>query len=182
MNHKILSLLAVCFLVFSCKSEDKKTEENTTNTEANVVKKMHIQMDVIQPTANNYAVYYTEDNTINFTTDYVIWNEVKPSPSVQTLDFYFPESAYPTHLRFDLGNNPQTEDVVLNKFKLSYGDKSLEVRGSDFFNYFQKNDSIDSEIDQSKGIIKFMKKEGSKAITFFYPNEIFVAEIAKIMK
>ena len=61
---------------------------------------------------------------------------MKPSPNVQTLDFSFPESAYPTHVRFDLGNNPQTEDVVLNKFKLSYGNKSLEAKGSDFFNYF----------------------------------------------
>jgi len=182
MNNKFLSLLAVCFLVFSCKSEDKKTEENVESTETNAVKKMLVQMDVIQTTANNYAVYYTEDNTINFTTEYVIWNEVKPSPNVQTLDFYFPDSAYPTHVRFDLGNNPQTEDVVLNKFKLSYGDKSLEAKGSDFFKYFQKNDSIQTEIDQNNGSIKFLKKEGSKAVTFFYPNEVLVTEIAKIMK
>lgn len=182
MNNKFLSLLAICFLVFSCKSEDKKTEENVENTETNAVKKMLVQMDVIQTTANNYAVYYTEDKTINFTTEYVIWNEVKPSPNVQTLDFYFPDSAYPTHVRFDLGNNPQTEDVVLNKFKLSYGDKSLEAKGSDFFKYFQKNDSIQTEIDQNNGSIKFLKKEGSKAVTFFYPNEVLVTEIAKIMK
>lgn len=182
MNKKILSLLAVCFLVFSCKTEDKKTEENTTSTDTNTVKRMLVQMDVIQTTPNNFAVYYTEDNTINFTTEYVIWNEVKPSPNVQTLDFYFPESAYPTHVRFDLGNNPQTEDVVLNKFKLSCGDKFLEVKGVDFFNYFQKNDSITSQIDQTNGSIKFLKKDGSKAIIFFYPNEALVAEIANIMK
>ena len=182
MSNKFLSLLAVCFLVFSCKSEDKKTEENAESTETNAVKKMLVQMEVIQTTANNYAVYYTEDNSINFTPDYVIWNEVKPSPNVQTLDFSFPESAYPTHVRFDLGNNPQTDDVVLNKFKLSYGDKSLEAKGSDFFKYFQKNDSIQTEIDQNNGSIKFLKKEGSKAVTFFYPNEVLVTEIAKIMK
>ena len=182
MNKKILSLLAVCFLVFSCKNEDKKTEENQAATENNAVKKMLVQMDVMQKTANNYAVYYTEDNTINFTTEYVVWNEVKPSPSVQTLDFYFPESAFPTHVRFDLGNIPQTEDVVLNKFKLSYGDKSLEAKGADFFNYFQKNDSIATEVDPANGSIKFLKKKGSKAVTFFYPNEVLVAEIAKIMK
>ena len=182
MSNKFLSLLAVCFLVFSCKSEDKKTEENAESTETNAVKKMLVQMEVIQTTAHNYAVYYTEDNSINFTPDYVIWNEVKPSPNVQTLDFSFPESAYPTHVRFDLGNNPQTDDVVLNKFKLSYGDKSLEAKGSDFFNYFLKNDSIATEIDQAKGSIKFLKKKGSKAVPFFYPNEVMMLEIAKLMK
>lgn len=182
MNNKILSLLSICFLVFSCKTEDKKAEENVTSTESNAVKKMLVQMDVIQTTANNYAVYYTEDNTINFTPDFVIWNEVKPSPNVQTLNFSFPESAYPTHVRFDLGNNPQTEDVVLNRFKLSYGEKALEVKGSDFFNYFLKNDSITTDIDQANGSIKFLKKKGSKAVPFFYPNEVMMLEIAKIMK
>lgn len=182
MNNKILLLLVFCFFIFSCKNEEKKSDENSKNSEEVSVKRMHVQMDVIQTTANNYAVYYTEDNTINFTPELVVWNEVKPSSNVQTLDFYFPESAIPTHVRFDLGNSPQKEDVILNKFKLSYGDKSLEAKGSDFFNYFIKNDSIATEVDQVNGSIKFLKKDGSKAVPFFYPNEVMMLEIAKIMK
>lgn len=179
MNHKILSIFAACFLIISCKNEGKKEEGTEIVSEQ---KRMHVQMNVIQKTADNYAVYFTEDNTINFSDENTIWNEVKASPTEQTLDFYFPEAASPTHIRFDIGNKPEREDVVLNKFKLSYGDKSMEVKGADFFNYFQKNDSILTEIDQVNGSIKFLKKAGSKATPFFYPNEGFVAEIAKIMK
>jgi len=182
MNYKFLPLLVLFFLVFSCKSEDKKTEDKAESPKSNVEKKMIIQMDVIQKIDDNYAVYYTEDNSINFSPDSTIWCEVKASPNTQTLNFYFPESAYPTHVRFDLGNKTEREDVVLSKFKLSCGDKTLEVKGSDFFNYFQKNDSITTEIDQANGSIKFLKKAGSKSIPFFYPNEVLVTEIAKIMK
>ncbi|RAR49719.1 hypothetical protein [Flavobacterium lacus] len=182
MNNKFLPLLALCFIVFSCKNEDKKTLVDSENSEATAIKRMHIQMDVIQTTANNYAVYYTEDNTINFTPEFVIWNEVKPSPNAQTLDFYFPESVHPTHVRFDLGNQPEREDIVLNKFRFSYGETALEVKGSEFFNYFQKNDSVSTEIDQANGSIKFLNKKGSKVTPFFYPNEALVLEIIKIMK
>jgi hypothetical protein len=181
MKTKLFTILfLVVGVLFSCKKEEKKVEENSTIT--STVKNVLVQMDIIQTTASNYAVYYTEDNTVNFTDDYVIWNEVKPSPNEQTLDFNFPESAYPTHIRFDFGNAPQTEDVVLKKFKISYGDKSLEVKGADFFKFFQKNDSIITEIDETNGSIKFLKGTADTKISpFFYPNEILVVEIAKIM-
>lgn len=182
MKKNFLLLLTLCFFIVACKDENKKTGDNVENNQIEEVKRVHIQMDVIQTTANNYAVYYTEDNTINFTPEYAIWNEVKPSPNAQTLDFYFPESAHPTHFRFDLGNQPEREDIVLNKFKFSFGEKALEVKGADFFNYFQKNDSILTEVDQASGSIKFLKKKGSKVTPFFYPNEALVLEIAKIMK
>ncbi len=181
MNFKNLSLIVMCFLVFSCKKEDKKTDVDSESIEATALKTIHIQMDVVQTTASNYGVYYTEDNTVDFTDKFVIWNEVKPSPNAQLLDFYFPEAVSPTHVRFDLGNQPISEDVVLNKFRFSFGENALEVKGSEFFNYFQKNDSIPTEVDQINGSIKFLKKKGSKATPFFYPNEALVSKISEIV-
>jgi hypothetical protein len=166
--------------MFSCKNEDKKAEDKTEGTPTNVEKKMSVQMDVIQKTPENYVVYYTEDNTINFVPENTIWSEVKPSPDVQTLNFYFPESVSPTHVRFDLGNKPEREDVVLDNFKIIYGDKTLQVKGAEFFNYFYKNDSITSEVNQQTGRITFLKKKGSTAIPFFYPSDKLVEEIAKL--
>lgn len=182
MNHKVLSILAICFLIFSCKNEEKKETEKTQANEESAIRKMIIQLDVIQKTDDNYAIYFTEDNSINFSPENTIWSEVKSSPETQTLNFYFPESVHPTHVRFDLGNKPEREDLVLNKFKIVYGDRSLDVRGSDFFNFFHKNDSIVTEIDQANGSIKFLKKPGSKVIPFFYPNDVLVKEMAKLLQ
>lgn len=180
MNSKIISIFTLCFLVFSCKNESQKSHSESTTEE--VVNKMTIQMDVIQKTDENYAVYYTENDGINFSDEKTIWAEIKKSDDLQTLDFFFPEEAYPTHVRFDLGIKPEREDIVLKKFKIIYGAKSFEVNGSNFFNYFQKNDSIDTEIDEANQSIKFLKKEGSKATPFFYPSEKLVQEMASIMQ
>lgn len=182
MRLKLCTVLALCLLLFSCKKEDKTAETEAATPTASGPKKMVVEMNVLQKTPDIYAVYYTEDNTLNFNTEHVIWNEVKPSETEQTLRFELPEAAFPTHIRFDIGNKPEREDVTLTKFKLTYADKTLEVKGADFFKYFHGNDSIPTAVDPSKGAITFVKKPGSKHIPYFNPNDTFVAEIAKLMK
>lgn len=182
MKTKIVSIIAVCTLIISCKNETKSNESEITNETSNVENKMTIQMEVIQKTDENYAIYYTENEGINFSDEKTIWSEVKKADDFQTINFYFPESAYPTHVRFDFGIKPEREDIILRKFKIVYGAKSIDVKGSEFFNFFHKNDSINTEIDQANSSVKFLKKAGSKVTPFFYPNDKLVEELTKIMQ
>jgi len=180
MKYGFFMALALSLVTISCKKDSDKVEADKPVVES--VKKMNVQMDVIQQTPGIYAVYYTEDNTSNFNTDHVIWNEVKPSKEVQTLNFDFPEDAYPTQLRFDIGNKPEREDVIMKGFKINFAGKSVDVKGSDFFKYFWTNDSIPTSVDQANGTITFLKKKNTKHVPYFNPNENMAAELAKLQK
>lgn len=182
MKTKFLSILAICTLAISCKNEVQKAENEATVDAPNVENKMTIQMEVIQKTDENYAIYYTENDGINFSDEKTIWCEVKKSDDFQTLNFFFPEVAYPTHVRFDFGIKPEREDIVLKSFKFIYGAKSFEAKGSDFFTYFQPNEGIKTEIDQANSTIKFLKEPGSTVTPFFYPNDKLVEDMARIMQ
>lgn len=178
MKYRVFTVLALAVVLFSCKKEEGAKPDETVQKE--VVQQMTVEMDVVQKTADNYAVYYTEDNTTNFRVEQTVWNEVKPSPETQTLVFSFPKEIFPTHLRFDIGNKIEREDVVLKKFKVKFADKEFEAKGSDFFKYFWGNDSIPTAIDQANGTITFLKKPNSKFIPYYNPNEAFVGEIKKL--
>jgi len=86
----------------------------------------------------------------------------------------------PTHLRFDIGNKAEREDVVLKKFKITFADKELQVKGADFFKYFVGNDSIPTKVDNESGTITFLKKNKSTFIPYYNPNALLVSEIAKM--
>jgi hypothetical protein len=172
-----LIVLALLFFV-SCK-EDKKTEENSTSE---IAKNdfFSVELDVINSLEDNFAVYYTEDKTINFTSDKTIWSGVKGQVESQKLNFKFPEEILPTDIRLDFGMKQDQKEVILENVKMNYYGKSFQFRGSDFLNYYRANDSIKTEVDEAKGTIKFLQNPKRFNPIFFYPNEKLLEEVQKI--
>lgn len=177
-----LVLVLVSIGLTSCKNNDEKVDK-TEDPKANSKENFSVDLEVVAPKADNFAIYYTEDGTINFTGDKAVWRGVVAEPTkpqIVTIDF--PVSVLPTHIRFDLGNNNQQDDIVLNSFKLSFYEKSFQAKGSDFFKYFIPNDSIKTEIDPAKGTIKFLKNPKSFFVPFYYPQQAVLDEVKKITK
>jgi hypothetical protein len=175
----LLILASISILLSSCKGKEK--QENQEETKIQTKEFFSVDLEVIAPKADDFGVYYTEDQTINFTGDKVAWKGVFAKPNkVQTVTFDFPEEVMPTNIRFDLGNNKKQDDLVLQNFKLNYYDKSFKAQGSDFFKYFSQNDSIKFEIDSIKGTIKFLKNTNS--IPYYFPKQALLDEIKKITK
>lgn len=183
MKNKILMLMTIVSLVIvSCKGDNQEKEGTTDAPKVAVKENFSVELSVIAPKEDNFAAYYTEDGTINFTGEKAIWSGVKGQAESQMIVFDMREEVIPTHVRIDFGLNKEQGDVVLEKFKLSYYGKSFESRGSDFLKYFIPNDSVKTEIDEVKGTIKFIKNPKKYFPPFYYPQQAVLDEIGKITK
>ena len=183
MKTKFLIIAAVIALTFtSCKKNSEKVEEAAPAVKEK--ENFSVELDVISEKEDNFAVYYTEDNTISFDGDKAIWNGVKAEAGTQKIVFNLSEEIIPTDIRLDLGLKKGSEqgDVILEKFKISYFGKSFEAKGSDFFKYFIENKDTKTEIDAAKGTVKFLKNPSGTATPFFYPQQALLDEISKITK
>ena len=181
MKTNIKFLLLLSLLVFTSCKDDKKADE-TTNSLPEKNEFFSVELDVVNQLEDNYALYYTEDNTINFNSDKVAWSGVKAQPESQKVIFNLSEEILPTDIRLDFGLNKDQKEVILENVKMDYYGKSFQIKGSDFLNYYRPNDSIKTEIDQVKGTIKFLQNPKRFNPVFYYPNEKMLEEISKITK
>lgn len=180
MKTKISIIAFVFALAFvSCKKEEKANQADAAKAEE--VKNFSVDLDVTAEKDDNFSVYYTEDNTINFNGEKAVWAGVKGKQD-QTVTLNLPEEVIPTDVRIDFGIKQGEEqgDVTLKKFKLNFYGKTFEAKGSDFLKYFIKNDSIQTDIDAAKGTITFRKNPKSKMTPFYYPQQTIIAEVKKM--
>ncbi len=181
MRNKIFIIATIFTLAFiSCKKEEKAKEGDAAAT-VEQVKNFRVDLDVYTEKDDNFSVYYTEDNTINFTGEKAIWAGVKGKQD-QKVTLNLPEEVIPTDVRIDFGLKTGDEqgDVTLKNFKFEFFGKTFERKGSEFLNYFIKNDSIQTEIDAQKGTITFKKNPKSKMTPFYYPQQTVIDEIKKM--
>ena len=180
MKKNILFIVAfVTFFMVSCK-DDKKEIGIEKAEDKNEF--FSVDLDVVCPMKDDFSLYYTEDNTINFTGEKAVWSGVEAKQVSQKVALNLPGQIIPTNIRIDFGMNKDQGDIILEKFKLSYYGKSFEAKGSDFLKYFIQNDSVKTEIDPVKGTIKFLKNPKKFQPPFYYPQQAVLDEIIKITK
>ena len=92
------------------------------------------------------------------------------------------QEVIPTNIRLDFGINKDQGNVIVENLKFDYFGRHFEFKGSDFFNYFDTNNAIKTEIDHAKGIVKFIKNNEKFITPFYYPNQAFLNKIKKITK
>lgn len=182
MKSKILVITLITFgFLSSCKGEkENNIGEKETITVESKNEYFSVEMNVITPKEDNFAVYYTEDATTNFNSEKVVWSGVLGQDQSQKIVFNLPTEAIPTHIRFDLGLNKEQGDVILEKFKLDFYGNTFEAKGSDFLKYFIENELVKTEIDEVKGTIKFLKNPNGFEAPFYYPHQALLDEITKI--
>lgn len=184
MKAKIFVATVLFAAIFvSCKDkEENKASETAAPAEPAVVNHFVVDMTVIAPQKDDFAVYYTEDGTNNFKGEQAVWSGTKPEAGSQTVTFHLPEEVVPTQIRFDFGMNKDQGDITLEKFKFTYYGKTFEAIGSDFFRYFLENKDIKTEVDPAKGTITFKRNPEKYMTPYFYPNQPLIDEIAKMTK
>ncbi|MBC7607432.1 MAG: hypothetical protein H7199_10835 [Burkholderiales bacterium] len=186
MKTKILIIAAIMAVtLISCKkTEDVKNAESKTEPAIVAKQNFSVELKVVAERDDNFSLYYTEDNSINFNGDHAVWSGVKGQKESQNVILNLGDEIIPTQIRLDFGikNRQERGDVTLENFKISYYGKTFEKRGSDFLKYFLKNDSITTDIDEVKGTIKFNKNLKNSVSPFYYPNQPLVDEISKLTK
>jgi hypothetical protein len=178
--------LAVVFLmalaVISCK-DGKKTDDAINVAETPIVENgFKVAFDLIAKKDDNFHLYYTEDNTINFTEEKSLWLPFKGSDAEQEVKFVLPEDIIPTNFRVDFGYgvNKEQSDIVLKKFKMKYYDKTFEVKDSLIFYYFYPNKD-NTILDNTHATLKRIKPDQATAPSI-YPNTPLSEEILKMVK
>ena len=186
MKTRTSLLLAFCTLfLVSCKNDKQSKDGAAPTTEKGDKKEIFsVDLQLMTDKPDDIPLYFTEDGTTNFGGPNIKWTNIKAQPSVQTINLSLAEEVVPTAIRIDFGikkGNDQA-DITLQKFKMSYNGKSFETKGSDFLNYFIKNDSVQTQVDAAKGTITFLKNPKSKLTRFYYPQQKILDELKKITK
>lgn len=164
----LIGLLSLSLAFFSCqnKTEDKKDAQETELTPEQQI--FVVEMDVKAESPDDFALYYTQDNSINFSDKEVVWRGVKGGMQSERLTFNLPENVVPTNIRVDFGIKKDSKEVTLEKFKIAYLNKTIEAKGSEFLYYFMVNDKVQALPDLEKGTITFKKKTEFPAETYYY--------------
>lgn len=171
--------LAIAFLaatvLVSCKKEEKAADE------AAKVQNSFFSVDVETSAkkTDDFAMYYTEDGTNNFKDVNAVWSGVKGG-KMQTIRFKLSDEIIPSQIRLDLGLKQDQDSVVVKNVKVNYYDNVFEFKGSDFFNYFQKNDQFAATVDQANGTLVVVQKDGVYKTPYYYPTTLMIDNIKKI--
>lgn len=178
MKLKFISVLVVVLIAFTSCKDDKKAAPETKNVKEN----FSVELDVIAEKSDDFTVYYTETGTNEFDGTKAAWRGVAGGNKLEKVVIDLPVEITPTNIRLDFGISPERKDVVLKNIKMIFYENSFEIKGSDFFNYFVKNDQIPTEVNAADGTIKFIKEASRKEGTYFYPRQELLDKIAKITK
>lgn len=175
MKKILLTIIALTLFV-SCKKE-AENQPKTDVVEEQVNPNFNVVVFAFAAQKDDFALYFTEDNTIEFKPEQAIWCGIEPGQANQRVYFEVPEERLPTHLRLDFGLNKAQDSVIIEKIKLNYLKNSFEIKGSDFFNYFNQDENFKTRIDEKNGTLVVYKKEAEYKTPFFYPNENLVNQL-----
>ncbi|WP_412464798.1 hypothetical protein [Flavobacterium mekongense] len=180
MKSKLITvLLGMSLLLISCKNDEKKQEQTVEDPNKELFK---VTLDLVIKHNDTLHLYYTEDNSINFTEEASIWQAVPGNPNAQQMTFILPKDVFPTQFRIDFGvNNKENEEIVLNGIKFNYLDKSFAAMGDNIFMYFRPDENA-TNLDRANRILK-RKNPSEKKGASLYPHETVLGpEILKLAK
>ncbi|MES2545370.1 MAG: hypothetical protein V4548_10825 [Bacteroidota bacterium] len=169
---EILGLFLISsLLLVSCKKENKATDENEA-PKVEIKQNFNIQIVATAAKKDDFALYFTEDNTINFTAENTAWRGIKGGNIEDTVNFELTQDRMPSNIRLDFGLNKEQDSVTIKSVKVNFYQNSFEFKGSDFFTYFNKDENFKYKIDAKNGTLTLYKKNGEYKTPFFYPTQL----------
>jgi hypothetical protein len=172
-NNLLVFFLALIFALVSC--EEKKQQNSDTKP---VNKFFSLELQTMASKTDDFAMYFSEDGTSNFKDINAVWHGIKGGTE-EIIPFLLSEEKIPTHIRLDFGLKNQ-DSVVIKKIKMDYFGNSFEIKGSDFFNYFIKDEQFLTETNLEKGTITILAKEGFYKTPYYYPTQLTIDKIKEI--
>lgn len=112
-----------------------------------------IALDVVMKQNDSIHVFYTTNDSINFTEEKAFWKKIKGKNKNQTVNIDFPQDTLPKQLRFDFGRNVSQKDIVINKITLIYKSTTMALKGKEIFYFFRVDDN-NTIVDKLNGSIK----------------------------
>ena len=175
-----LSITVVTFLsLVGCKNE-KETAPQSEEIKKEYKKNFNVQIQASSSKQDDFALYFTEDNTIDFKGENAVWSGIKGGNLDQTINFELTEDRVPTHIRLDFGLKADQDSVVVKNININYYDNNFIFNGADFFKYFVEDKQFLTKVDSTKGTTTIYKKDGIYKTPYFYPTQLTIDNIKKI--
>lgn len=180
----IIAFLGLSLFFVSCRNNENQNENQQEQQAIEDPSKelFKVTLDLVIKHNDTLHLYYTEDNSINFTEESSIWQAVPGNANAQQMTFVLPKDVYPTQFRIDFGvNNKENQEIVLNGIKFDYLDKSFSAMGDNIFSYFRADENA-TILDRPNRILK-RKNPAEKKGASLYPHETVLGpEILKLAK
>lgn len=176
MKSKLIAVFLLAATVFSCKDNNK--EEAAKPEEK--VETFDVTLNMVVTKDDNFQIFYTDQADPNFDEKKSVLVPVKASATAQDIVCHLPEDVIPTNLRVDLGNNAQQAPMKLNNFKISYFDKSYELKDTLILRNFVVNDQL--KYDKPTSTLTPAQGKATIYDPFLYPQDNLKTEIEKIVK
>lgn len=176
---KIVSLALIVFSLVSISCKDEKKNGNTEEKKAPVKEVFSVELTAQAAKKDDFAVYYTEDGTIQFKPEMAIWRGIAAGKE-ETIVVDFPADVIPTHIRLDFGLNKEQDSVTLSNVKIGYLSNTFNIKGSQFFDYFIKDDQFKTSVDAAKGTITFIKDGAEYKTPYYYPRQELLDKIKQV--
>jgi hypothetical protein len=177
----IFGLLILTTLFVGCKNE-KSVDDLEVKSNEVVDNTFKITLKAIVKKQDDFALFFTQDGSINFFAVKPMWQGVKASETEQDIVFTLPPDSYPTQIRFDLGLKADQGDVIIKGIKMTCKGKVFEANGPSFFTYFRAAEA-QCTADASTGTVKsIVTKDGTRICPSLYPLEALKPELEKLLK
>ena len=180
---KKLAFISVLALTFLSLNSCKKSEENqpeSAEPKKEIKQNFNVQIVASASKKDDFALYFTEDNTIDFKGENAVWCGIKEGNTEEIVNFELTEDRIPTNIRLDFGLNKAQDSVVIKSVKVNYYANSFEFKGSDFFNYFAKDEQFKYTVNPKNGTLTLYKKEAEYKTPYFYPTQLTNDKVKEI--
>lgn len=175
MKNKIFILVFLSLTaLISCNS--KKGENKEDSNQVNEF--FSVEVEALASKTDDFALYFSEDNTSNFKDINAVWHGIKGG-TYEKIPFVLSEEKVPTHIRLDFGLKNQ-DSVVVKNIKIDFFGNNFQVKGSDFFTYFIKDEQFVTKTDAAKGTLTILSKDGVYKTPYYYPTQLTIDKIKEI--
>ena len=158
----IFTVFLSMFILLSCKDKEAQIENNDV-VPVEVVQKnsVSVTLSAVVKKDDVFQVFYKNEESEAFVEAKSISVDLKGNDNEQNIVFNLPEDEYPNYIRLDFGVNKEQEPIEIKNLTFNFYEKSFQIKGADFSNYFYSNDFIEIK-DKTTGIIKpIVAKDGS---------------------
>lgn len=174
-NRFLILALASLTTLVSCngKKEENKEESKPVN------EFFSLAIEATAGKTDNFAMYVSEDGTTNFKDINAVWHGVNGGKD-EIIVYKLSEEKIPTHVRLDFGLKQDQDSVVIKNIKVDYYGNTYQFKGSDFFNYFIKDEQFLTKTDAVNGTLTILAKEGVYKTPYYYPTQLTIDKLKEI--
>lgn len=172
----IISSLILSLTLFSCKKENKDTENQSNESE-----KFQVTLELVIKKDDSLQLFYRDEAIPSYSEENSLWTNVKGSENAQEVKFELPEVIIPTHLRFDLGKNAKDQaPITIKNFKMEYKGKTYESKDSTMVHYFLANEQF--QYEPIGKVLTPTKVEGQPYDPFIFSTDLLGKQVKLLLK